>query len=274
MLYQTIKRPDSQDVTLTTFIMDPIPKMLGGETRPAVVVCPGGGYRHLSPREGENLAVWLNAHGFHSFVLNYTIREDDSQPPLGDKPLMDVSWAVSYVRAHAEEWHLDPKRIAVLGCSAGAHAAASLGVFWNRPNIAKTLHIPEGSNKPDALVLCYPVLIAGEFSHLGSFQMLCGDKLEDQMKMSLENFVGEQTPPCFLWHTMEDKSVPVENSLVFASALRRHNVPFELHIFEKGGHGFSTCQADVASSPAGILPETGKWMDLCLTFLHRQFKML
>lgn len=274
MIYQTFTREGSPKTTLQTFVMDSIPKMLGGEIRPAVVVCPGGGYKHLSPREGENLAVWLNANGFHAFVVNYTVREDDSQPPLGDGPLLDVSWAVSLVRAHAQEWNVDPNRIAVLGCSAGAHAAASLGVFWNRPDLPQNLGIPQGSNQPNALVLCYPVLVAGEFSHLGSFQMLCGDRLEDQMKMSLEAFIGEQTPPCFLWHTMEDKSVPVENSLIFASALRRHNIPFELHIFEKGGHGLSTCQADVASSPAGILPETGKWMGLCLTFLRRQFKML
>lgn len=274
MLYQTISRPDTPNVSLTTFIMDPIPGMLGGDVRPAVVVLPGGGYVNLSPREAENLAVWFNANGFHAFVLNYSVNGKGETKPLGDRPLLDASWAVSLIRAHAEEWHLDSERIAVMGSSAGGHAAATLGVFWNREDIPEKLNIPAGSNKPNALVLCYSVLIAGEFSHLGSFVNLCGDRLEDQMKMSLDRFVGEQTPPCFLWHTMEDGSVPMENSMAFASALRKHNVPFELHIFEKGGHGLSTCRADVANSAEKIIPDTGKWMELCLTFLRRQFKML
>ncbi len=275
MLYQKIAREGHPGVDLTTFVMDPIPGMLGGDIRPAVIVLPGGGYVNLSPREAENLAVWFNANGFHAFVLNYSVNwERKEDEILGDKPLMDASWAVSLVRAHAEEWHLDPERIAVMGSSAGGHAAASLGVFWNREDIPEKLGIPKGSNKPNALLLNYSVLIAGEFSHLGSFVNLCGKNLEDQMKMSLDRFVGEQTPPAFLWHTMEDGSVPVENSMVFAAALRRHHIPFELHIFEKGGHGLSTCRADVARTESGIIPATEKWMELCLTFLRRQFKML
>lgn len=275
MLYETITREKNPEVTLKTFVMDPIPGMLGGDIRPAVVICPGGAYAFLSPRESESLAVWLNANGFHAFVLNYSVNQErDSKKPLKDRPLMDASWALSLIRARAGEWHLDPERIAIMGFSAGGHAAASLGVFWNREDIPQKLGIPKNSNKPNALVLCYPVILAGEFSHMGSLTNLCGEDPEEQMKMSLDRFVGEQTPPTFLWHTMEDGSVPVENSMFFAAALRRYNVPFELHIFEKGGHGLSTCQADVSGSESGILPETGRWMELCLTFLRRQFKML
>lgn len=279
MFYKKFYRDGGQEVCLTTFVMDAIPGMIGGEVRPAVVVCPGGGYSHLSPREAENLAVWFNANGFHAFVLDYSIssnpRFQQSGDPLGKEPLLDLSWAMALIRAHATEWGLDPDRIAVMGSSAGGHLAASLGVFWNDPEIARTLGIPQGSNKPNALLLNYPVLVSGEYSHQGSFDKLLGEgkPQEEYTCMSLERYVGEQTPPCFLWHTMEDQAVPVENSLLFALALRRHHIPFELHVFEKGAHGLSTCQADVASSPAGILPETGKWKELCLTFLRRQFQM-
>jgi len=274
MIYETITRKGHTQTTLKTFVMDPILGTLGGDIRPAVVICPGGGYRFISAKENENIAVWLNANGFHAFVLNYSIQKGDGLPPLRDEPLLDISWAVSLIRSHAQEWHLDSDHITVLGFSAGAHLAASLGVFWNRPDLIQTLEIPQGSNRPNALALCYPVLVAGEYSHRGSFDLLCGENPEDQMKMSLEKYVGEQTPPCFMWHTLEDNVVPVENSLIFAAELRRHSIPFELHIFEKGGHGLSTCQADVAASENGIIPENRKWMDLCLTFLKRQFRML
>ena len=279
MLYEKLYRDEKKEVCLTTFVMDAIPGMVGGEVRPAVVVCPGGGYSHLSPREGENMAVWFNANGFHAFVLEYSISTNasyqEAKKALGKAPLMDLSWAMATIRAHAKEWNLDPDRIAVMGSSAGGHLAASLGVFWNDPEIVKELDIPEGSNKPNALLLNYAVLISGEQSHQGSFNQLLGGGLsqEEYASMSLERYVGEHTPPCFLWHTLEDQSVPVENSILFALALRQHQIPFELHVFEKGGHGLSTCQADVASSPANILPETGKWMELCLTFLRRQFQM-
>lgn len=281
MLYEKLYRDEEKKICLTTFVMDAIPGMLGGVIRPAVVVCPGGGYSHLSPREGENLATWFNANGFHAFVLEYSITTEadgyqEAKKVLGKEPLLDLSWAMATIRAHAAEWNVDPDRIAVMGSSAGGHLAASLGVFWNDPEIAATLAIPEGSNKPNALLLNYAVLLSGEYSHQGSFNQLFGENKsqEEYASMSLERYVGEQTPPCFLWHTLEDKTVPVENPIIFSLALRKHNIPFELHVFEKGMHGLSTCQAEVAGSLDGIIPETGKWMELCMTFLRRQFQML
>ena len=279
MLYTKLYRDGNPDICLTTFVMDSIPGMIGGEVRPAVVVCPGGGYVHLSPREAENLAVLFNAHGFHAFVLEYSITKNPSYETvgkvLGKEPLMDASWALATIREHAEEWHLDPDRIAIMGSSAGGHLAAYLGTCWNDPEIVETLGIKEGANKPNACLLNYPVLISGEFAHQGSLNQLIGPgrPQEDYLSVSLDRYVGEHTPPCFLWHTMEDQAVPVQNSIIFSLALRKYGVPFELHVFEKGAHGLSTCQADVAGSPAGINPETGKWMELCITFLRRQFNM-
>ena len=278
MLYTKLYRNGNPAVCLTTFVMDPIPGMIGGEERPAVIVCPGGGYRALSAREGENLAVWFNANGFHAFVLEYSISTDEEFQAgrlLGKEPLMDLSWAVSTIREHAQEWHVEPDKIAMMGSSAGGHLAAMLGVYWNDPEIAQTLGIKEGSNRPNALILNYAPVVVRENMVSNSYRRLYGaDKtFEEYAALSMDRFVGEHTPPCFMWHTMEDKTVPVEHPLLFSLALRKHNIPFEVHVFEKGAHGISTCQADVASSPAGINPETGKWKELRLNFLRRQFQM-
>ena len=279
MLHTRLPRDNHPKICLTTYVMDALPGMIGGEVRPAVVVCPGGGYRFLSPREAENMAIWFTARGFHAFVLEYSIVPDtdyhEAKRILGKEPLLDISWALSTIRAHAEEWHVDPDKIAVMGSSAGGHLAAMLGVLWNDPEIVETLGIEKGSNRPNAIVLNYTPVISNEQLLSGSTRKIHGeDKTrEEYMALSLERFVGEHTPPCFMWHTLEDRTVPVEHPLLFSLALRKHNIPFELHVFEKGAHGLSTCQADVASSPAGINPETGKWKDLCLTFLRRHFDM-
>lgn len=225
--------------TLTTYILDD--SMKNGAKRPAVLVCPGGGYHFCSEREAEPIAMQYNAAGFHAFVLNYSVA-----PNKYPTALEEASMAVTLIRENAEEWRIDTDKIAVIGFSAGGHLAGSLGVFWN----SEPIKTENGINKPNAVILAYPVITSGELAHRGSFDNLCGEDSELVKKMSLENQVTGDTPPMFLWHTFEDQAVPVENTLMMAAALRKKNIPFELHIYPKGAHGLSTVTKDV-----GILEE-------------------
>lgn len=256
---------DEIQPTLTTYIPDNTVELNAGRKRTSVLICPGGGYHFTSDREAEPVALRLLTAGFNVFVLRYRVA-----PARHPKPLLDVSRAVWMIRENAEEWHVDPDRIAVCGFSAGGHLAASLGVFWNAADIREAIGMPDGMNRPNALILAYPVITSGEYAHRGSFQNLLGeDASEEQLKeMSLELQAGSQTPPAFLWHTFNDSVVPVENSLFFAQALRQHDVPFELHIFPDGPHGLSLCDEETgAKNTSMINPHAANWVPLCVEWL-------
>jgi len=243
--------------------------LAGNKVRGAVLVCPGGGYGHTSPREAEAVAIQFNAAGFHAFVLYYSVA-----PRRHPQPILDLSRAMCIIRENAEEWKVDPNKIAVCGFSAGGHLAASLGVHWTKPYIQNAEGIKEQMNRPNALILCYPVITFGEFTHKGSVMNLLGDDAinsELLNEMSLENQVNENTPPSFLWHTFEDKAVPVENSLMFAQALRKNKIPFEMHIYPSGSHGLSLANEETSTSSSQIIPQVATWMGLCVTWLKKVF---
>ena len=216
--------------TLTPFI----PK--DGANGSAVIVCPGGGYTHLADHEGRPVAEWLNTLGVTAFVLKYRIGPNYHHPA----PLQDAARAVRLVRSRAAEWKLDPKRIGVLGFSAGGHVASTIGTHFDGGQANAADAIERVSSRPDLLVLIYPVITMGEFTHGGSRKQLLGESpTPDLVKlMSNELQVTKETPPTFLVHTANDSAVPVENSLHFAEALRKAGVPFEMHIYERGRHGF------------------------------------
>lgn len=247
--------------TLTTYVLDD--SMENGALRPAVLVCPGGGYAFCSPREAEPIAIQYNAAGFHAFVLNYSVF-----PNRYPMALEEASKAVSIIRENAAEWRVDPDKIAVIGFSAGGHLAGALGVFWNTEPIECG-----GKNKPNAVILAYPVITSGVFAHRGSFENLCGENSELIEKMSLEKQVSEDTPPMFLWHTFEDQSVPVENSLMMAAALRKKNIPFELHIYPKGQHGLSTVRKDVGILEKDVSKGSGDWVKQSVNWLEDLFEL-
>jgi acetyl esterase/lipase len=228
--------------------------------RGAVLVCPGGGYLNRAPHEAEPIARRFNACGYHAFVVHYRVA-----PHRHPAPLLDASRALRLIRAHAAEWRVDPARIAVCGFSAGGHLTASLGVHYGMDVLNVGDDLDAISARPDALILAYPVITSGEFGHRGCFDTLLGlDAAPELLRlMSLELQVTPDTPPAFLWHTAEDGSVPVENSLLFATALHKHGVPFELHVYPHGRHGMGLAPED---------PHVATWAELCCEWLRETFE--
>jgi acetyl esterase/lipase len=215
--------------------------------RGTVVVCPGGGYQMKADYEGEPVALWLNSCGINACVLDYRV-----SPDLYPAPQMDVRRAVAVTRTHAAAAGARTDRIGVLGFSAGGHLAASAGTMWNNDN-----------ERPDAMVLCYPVITMGKMGHAGSRDNLIGDvsRIDGAARigdLSIENRVSRHTPPAFIWHTADDEAVPVENTLMLASALAANHVSFACHIFPHGRHGLGLAAED---------PEIGQWTSLCAGFL-------
>lgn len=227
-----------------------------GQPHGAVIVLPGGGYNHLAAHEGVPIARWLNAAGISAFVLNYRVA-----PYRHPMPLLDASRAVRTVRARAAAWNVRPDQIGVLGFSAGGHLAATLATRYSEGDPASEDPIERVSSRPDAAVLCYAVIsFTRPFAHAGSGQALVGDAAPAGLKedLSAESRVSPATPPCFLWHTADDEKVPVENALLFASSLRQHGVPFEMHVFPHGRHGLGLALDD---------PGVGQWAGLCANWL-------
>ncbi len=246
--------------TLTTYVLnDPIQ---AGNKRPAVLVCPGGGYRFCSPRESEPVAMQYNAAGFHAFVLNYSVA-----PNKYPNALEEVSMAIKLIRENAEEWGVEKDHIAVIGFSAGGHLAGSIGMFWNQ----EPVKVEDKSNQPNAIILSYPVITSGEKAHRDSFLKLCGEDKELEERMSLENQVSEDTPPMFIWHTVADTLVPVENSLLLANALQKKKIPYELHIFTNGDHGISIGNSDVGVDVRAISINVPKWVEMSANWLKELF---
>lgn len=233
----------------------------------AVVICPGGGYEFRSPREAYPVARAYNQAGYHAFVVNYQLGEE--LEPLGDGPLLDLGQAVAWVNGHKAELGIEGKDVYVCGFSAGAHLAATLGILWKDAS-----RFPAGTDlilhRPDAMILCYPVVSAGKWGHRGSFVRLAGEKDEDLEKYSLEKLVTRDAVPAFLWHTAADESVPVQNTLMLADALARCEVPVEVHIFPYGVHGLSLATEDVDELAKGRLADAhvAQWMELCVRWME------
>lgn len=239
--------------------------------RPMVIICPGGGYDHVCvDREGERIALNYNAAGYHAAVVHYPIH-----PHRHPEPLNAAAQAFRIVRAHAGEWQLLPDKIAVCGFSAGGHLAASLSTLWNDPRFFTEEEIASRLHRPDASILCYPVISSGDKAHKGSFRSLLGDNENDPLweTYSCEKQVDKDTPPAFLWHTFEDTCVPVENSLLYASALREQDVPFELHIYPRGIHGLSLVTDEYLWSKH-MFPRDYGWMKLSIDFLNERFSLV
>ncbi|MBE5804061.1 MAG: alpha/beta hydrolase [Clostridiales bacterium] len=235
--------------------------------RPAIVICPGGAYQHLSEREAEPVALRFLLMGFNCCVVWYRLA-----PNRFPAPQQDIASAVAWLRQHSAQTHTAPDRIAVMGFSAGGHAAGSLGVMWPRAELWQPLELTPEDVKPNAMVLCYPVISGGEFAHRGSFENLTGEADPSaHTAFSLEAQVNAATPPAFLWHTWADDAVPVENTLMMAAALRRAGVTAEVHVFPFGVHGISLANeySTTVGQPQQSVPECAVWPELAGRFLKQ-----
>lgn len=215
-----------------------------GQGRGTVIVCPGGGYCMKAPHEGEPVALKLNEYGLNAFVLDYRVF-----PDLHPSPLQDAKRAIILAREWAKQNGTRPDRVAILGFSAGGHLAASAGTMWD-----------EEACRPDAMVLCYPVITFSKQGHVDSRINLLGESASPIQisDLSLENRVDRRTPPAFLWHTADDEVVPVENTLLMASALAARKITFACHIYPHGQHGLGLAENH---------PDIRGWMDECFKFL-------
>ena len=226
-------------------------------TGAAILVCPGGGYSHLSEiKEGSDVARWLNSIGISAFVLKYRLGMRYHAP----NPLLDAARAMRMVRARAKEWDLDANRIGILGFSAGGHLASTLGTHFDLGKADSSDAIERVSSRPDLMILIYPVITMGDLTHKGSKLNLLGESPSaDLIKLySNELQVTKDTPPTFIAHSVADPAVPIENSMMFAEALRKAKVPFELHFYENGPHGFGLAPTD---------PILATWTERCADWL-------
>jgi acetyl esterase/lipase len=254
----------NQTTDLPTMSFYPAPDPDGS----CIMVCPGGGYGHLAmDLEGDPVARWLNTLGVSAMVLLYRHAGVGARHPA---PLQDASRCIRTLRASAAERKLDPNRIGVMGFSAGGHLAATLSTHFDTGDATSSDLIERVSNRPDLSILCYPVITFVEScAHTGSRRNLLGENPPPDMlqDLSAERRVSPQTPPAFLFHTVDDPGVKVENSLLYAAALRDHRIPHEMHLYEHGPHGVGLAQNN--PKPERNVPELKTWPALCANWIKK-----
>ena len=262
-----VEKSDSTDIVRISKVQNPeiavfIPSKKSA-TGQAVVICPGGGYAILAYNwEGTDVAKWLNSKGITAIVLKYRLPNSKSNIVPNESPLLDAQRAIRTVRANADKWNIKKDRVGIMGFSAGGHLASTAGTHFDKGNANATDAIDRESSRPDFMILMYPVIsMSKPIMHTGSRNNLIGEKPDAQMAnfYSGELNVTTETPPTFLAHATDDKGVPVENSILFYQALKEKNVPAEMHLYPKGGHGFGL---------ALRIPETESWTDRCIDWLR------
>ena len=249
--------PGFPEATLEGYLLDCEITIGQDGNRPAVLVLPGGGYLYCSPREGEPVALSYAARGFHAFVLRYSTGWDAA----GFSPLKEVSWAIGYIREHAQQWHIDPEKIAVCGFSAGGHLALSSGLL--------------AENKPNAMILGYPATSCPNVPGADFMLKLLEGKMEvtdeDAKKYDLPTFVTKQAPPMFLVATAEDVLTSF-CTMPLVNAYNSMGLKFELHIFQYGPHGYSLANEVTADGSMEMLePAFAQWQELSVQWLHKTF---
>ena len=232
---------------------------------PAVIVCPGGGYNHISPRESEPIAIEYYRAGYNTFILTYTVGEGVK----GFTPLKQLATTIAQIRANADAWETRPDQIAVCGFSAGGHLACSLGTMFNKEKFlqafGRTDHI-----RPDAMILGYPLILTDENGSSRALRLISGAEpgTEEYHWFGLDQHVDSETPPTFMWHTVTDPVVPIVNTIKLAEALSAAKVPFEYHVLPFGGHGLGTCKKEINQT---AYPYNERWMEWSIRWLNQLF---
>lgn len=301
MKTEIIKLIDGRDdVTLTTYILDDSTELLNGAKRPAVVICPGGGYFCCSDREGEPVAMAFLRMGYNAFVLRYSVAYDGLKPyeetdflhmPVNpDKvypqQMREIGLAFKCIHENAKKWFVDDERIAICGFSAGAHNCAMYATHWAKPVITDFVGIDKKYLKPAACILGYPLTdyaymyekVKGtpDFGFFSvSNRLAIGEDWETRdifTDLSPARIVDENTPATFIFATSKDEMVPVVHSTLYANALAEKGIPFELHIFQDGPHGLSL--ADQSTARRGFPVDyrdslAAGWIDMCQDWLEK-----
>lgn len=289
-----------KDVTLTSYLIDDSPELLNGKPRPAMLVCPGGGYLNCSDREGEPVALRFASMGYHAFVLRYSTHSgnkpayfpETADIPVNENcvhpaPMRDIGMAFTILHDRAEEWGLDTARIALCGFSAGAHNCAMYATHWHRPVIAEFFKREPSLFRPAAAILAYGLsdyhLMRGEMqddfakllSKASSIALMGTDKPSKELidELSPSFHVTKNAPPMFIWATFEDTLVPVEQSTRMATACAAAGVPFEIHVFENGPHGLSLADQSTAASRMEVQEDAAKWVELARVWLQKRMAL-
>ena len=250
---------------LTAYLHSEIPEMHQRHSRPAILVIPGGGYQSVSDREGEPIAIEFFHRGYNAYVLKYSVAPAFCFPTC----LIEAGMAMLFIRDHAAEHGSNRNRVAAVGFSAGGHLAGLISLCNDDPALQKEFGARCGEIRPDATIYSYAVVSAERFGHPESFRNLCADVVKAET-YSLEKRVTGQASPAFIWATMEDSIVSAYNSLALAAAYKQAGVSCELHLFEYGQHGLSTCRYDVSCEPfdrAGFAI-AAQWLPMCYDFLE------
>lgn len=256
------------DITVIRTVQDPMIQVFlpakRNSTGQAVIICPGGGYGVLAyDWEGLDIAKWLNSHGIVGIVLKYRLPSANSQTEPHLVPLHDAQRAMRLVRSNAEQWNINPDQIGIMGFSAGGHLASSLATHFDGGKSNADDPVERISCRPDFAILAYPVIsFDPSFTHLGSRNNLIGQNPDPKWVeyFSNEKQVTAETPPTFLFHSQDDKTVPLNHSIRFLEALTANGVPAEMHVYPTGGHGFSL-SVNIEGTQKG-------WMDTAVAWLQ------
>lgn len=299
MISETIRLYEERDdVTLTTYVLGDSYELLAGKKRPAVLICPGGAYLGCSDREAEPVALRFAAMGYHAFVLRYSTYTEGRMefPDLSKEltvkkhlmhptPMREIGKSILMIRERMEEWLVDVDKIALCGFSAGAHNVAMYATYWQEPVIFDYFKVKKEMLRPTVVILGYGL---SDYTWMKSYAKKPEDQAlfaasntaflgdaepEDSMldEVSPAKHVTKDMPPAFLWATAADSLVPVQQTLLMAKAMADEEIPFELHVFEEGGHGLSLATQASATANSQIDQDAAKWVGLVEQWLLKRF---